>query len=97
MSNFECEACGAIYLDTPDGYVCDKVKTTAEVINNLKDKNQALKKIIAQQNKYSNIIDEIENLIEYKCNICRSDGELIPCDYCFKMQVLNIIHKEMKE
>lgn len=92
MSNFRCETCGAIYLDTSKGHVCNKENTTAEVIRNLNNRNKCLQELIYKQNKYSKIIDKIEELIEYKCNICRSDGEIMPCDYCFKKEILNIIH-----
>lgn len=38
-------------------------------------------------------LEEIEKFFEHRCNLCREEYDLLPCDNCINKQILGIINK----
>lgn len=57
--------------------------------NRCKKYNNDLKQLVRCQKT----LEEIEKFFEYKCNLCREEYDLLPCDNCINKQILGIINK----
>lgn len=82
MSNFQCESCGAVYIDNGiTGYETKQCKTTADVIKGLNERIVLLQNMNKSLNELLSIKDEaITDLtadkIELKEQLCSKEKEL---------------------
>lgn len=69
MSNFQCEKCGAICYDTPNGYItgCEhypvnKIKRPTRIKESqvFKPLKEAIERVLASYNDYPNVVTEQE-------------------------------------
>lgn len=67
-----------------------------EVVEQNKSLQQDLQRKDQELEKYKQALKSIERQIDYKCQICRDENELLSCDFCFKKQILQKV-KEVQE
>lgn len=93
MSNFQCESCGAVYIDNGiTGYETKQFKTTADVIKGLNEKIVLLQNMNKSLNELLSIKDEaITDLTADKIvlqeQLCAKDKEL--CNVYMKVNAAN--------
>ena len=93
MSNFQCESCGAVYIDNGiTGYETKQCKTTADVIKGLNEKIVLLQNMNKSLNELLSIKDEaITDLTADKIvlqeQLCAKDKEL--CNVYMKVNAAN--------
>lgn len=93
MSNFQCESCGAVYIDNGiTGYETKQCKTTADVIKGLNERIVLLQNMNKSLNELLSIKDEaITDLtadkIELKEQLCAKEKEL--CNVYMEVNAAN--------
>jgi len=93
MSNFQCESCGAVYIDNGiKGYEIKQCKTTAELVKSLNKKNVVLQNMNKNLNellsqKDEAIIDLTADKIELQEKLCSKEKEL--CTAYMKVNASN--------